>query len=187
MARNKGGKYERAVCKQLSVWWTGGKRDDVFWRTAGSGGRATQRNRRGQRTFGQYGDVQATDPIGQPLLDVFTIEIKRGHPTATLTDVLHTQHTKTRPKLLNWIDKAERDCRNSGSMSWAIISKCDAKHALITIPLDVQFVRRATRFANYAVYHAHKGPHFIQMRFDMWMHYVLPHVVKDVAAGVPDE
>ena len=64
----KGSQFERTVCKDLSLWWTKGKRDDVFWRTSGSGARAKTRSKTGEKTFGQYGDVQATDPIGQPLI-----------------------------------------------------------------------------------------------------------------------
>ncbi len=59
----KGSNFEREICKLLSLWWTNDKRDDIFWRTSGSGARATTRSKTKQKTFGQYGDVQATDPI----------------------------------------------------------------------------------------------------------------------------
>ena len=36
----KGSEFEREMCKCLSLWWTDSKRDDVFWRSAQSGGRA---------------------------------------------------------------------------------------------------------------------------------------------------
>src|SRR5262245_2386383 len=49
----KGSKFERDLCRQLSLWWSDGKRDDVFWRASQSGGRAKFRGRRGLQTHGQ--------------------------------------------------------------------------------------------------------------------------------------
>ena len=76
---NKGGNFERLICKQMGLWWTDGERDDIFWRTSQSGGRATTRSKSGKQTFGQYGDISATDPIGQPLLDACSFELKIGY------------------------------------------------------------------------------------------------------------
>lgn len=44
----KGSVFEREICKALGRWWTDGERDDIFWRTAGSGARATCRLERGK-------------------------------------------------------------------------------------------------------------------------------------------
>jgi hypothetical protein len=53
-------------------------RDDLFWRTFGSGGRATRRSRTsGKSTSGAHGDITYTDPLGKPLCDLWTIEAKR--------------------------------------------------------------------------------------------------------------
>lgn len=35
MSAKKGSSYERHICKQLSLWWTKGKRDDVVFRIKG--------------------------------------------------------------------------------------------------------------------------------------------------------
>jgi len=75
----KGSNFERLICRQLSAWWSEGERDDIFWRTSGSGGMATTRYVKGKRTANQYGDVQAVDPVGQPLLDACVIELKNGY------------------------------------------------------------------------------------------------------------
>ena len=75
----KGFSFEREICKELSLWWTEGERDDIFWRTSGSGGRATERLKKGKLTANSYGDVMAIDPIGQPLIDFCFIELKRGY------------------------------------------------------------------------------------------------------------
>lgn len=73
----KGSKFERDLCTILSYWWTENKRDDIFWRTAGSGSRATsRRRRRGISTANEFGDVKFIDPIGKSLLDAFCFELK---------------------------------------------------------------------------------------------------------------
>jgi len=75
----KGSSFERELCKMFSLWWSEGERDDIFWRTAGSGARATVRKSVGKDTYGQNGDMQAIDPVGEPLLGIFTFEFKVGY------------------------------------------------------------------------------------------------------------
>jgi len=80
MARSsKGSQFEREVSKELSLWWSGGTRLDIFWRTPGSGAMAKTRSKTGGSALGQHGDIQATDPIGQPMIDVCSIELKKGY------------------------------------------------------------------------------------------------------------
>ena len=79
MARQKGPKHERNFCKRLSKWWTSGRRDDIFWRTAGSGARATTRAKKGIRTHDSYGDLKAEHVSGKPLTDRSIWSLKRGY------------------------------------------------------------------------------------------------------------
>ncbi len=73
----KGGAYERYICKLLSLWVTNGKREDCFWRSAMSGGRATVQNRKGKRiNVRQAGDVTSVSPEGHALTDNYYIECK---------------------------------------------------------------------------------------------------------------
>jgi hypothetical protein len=72
----KGAAFERYVCKELSKWLTQGKRQDVFWRSAMSGGRATIGRRSGLDLSRQAGDICAVAPEGHSLTDVFYIECK---------------------------------------------------------------------------------------------------------------
>ena len=72
----KGAAFERYVCKHLSKWVSEGKRDDVFWRTAMSGGRATIGRKVGKMRESQAGDVGAVDALGHRLLQLFFIECK---------------------------------------------------------------------------------------------------------------
>lgn len=135
--RNKGASYERELCKMLSLWWTGGVRDDVFWRTAGSGGRATNRQRIGKKTYGQQGDIQATDPIGAPLTRLVTIEAKRGHPDAHIGDVMD----RTNDHNLRWweqfVKQSIREARDSGTPYWLLIMRRDKRTALVYMPWEL--------------------------------------------------
>lgn len=79
MGGEKGGGYERDLSKELSLYWTNGERDDIFWRTSQSGGRAKSRIYTGQKTAYSYGDITFIDPLGKPLLDLAVIEAKRGY------------------------------------------------------------------------------------------------------------
>lgn len=130
----KGSTYERAICKHLSRWWTHGKRDDIFWRTAGSGGRATARRKRGQSTAMQGSDVTATDPIGAPLIDVFSIELKRGYTRFTFQDTIDLLPNRKKPVLLQWVDQAERSSADSGSFAWLLIHKRTQRSDIVYIP-----------------------------------------------------
>lgn len=135
--KGKGTKFERDICKLLSLWWTDGKRTDVFWRTAGSGARATTRSRRNKATFGQYGDVQATDPIGQPLIDMCTIEIKKGYSRQTIFDLIDKLPTETKQPYRRFIEQARQDNGDSESHYWMLITKRDYKETLVIIPLNL--------------------------------------------------
>lgn len=70
--KGKGQQFEREVCVKLSEWVTGGKRKDVFWRSAMSGGRATVS--RGQ--VRQAGDICAVSEEGYELTKLCYFECK---------------------------------------------------------------------------------------------------------------
>ena len=132
----KGANFEREFCKQLSHWWTSGLRDDVFWRTHGSGARATQRHKSGQRTRGQYGDVCATDPIGVPLIDLITFSLKRGCSKHSLQDLLDCKQ-RLNDGWEQWLDEVHEVWQQSGSLSWMIVVRRDRREAIFVAPLVV--------------------------------------------------
>ena len=72
----KGSAFERRICKRLSKWVSHGKRDDVFWRSAMSGGRATIGLRVGISRSAQAGDVVAIAGEGENFLKHFVVECK---------------------------------------------------------------------------------------------------------------
>jgi len=135
--KTKGTSFERDICKQLSLWWSNGKTDDIFWRTASSGGRATQRSKQKASTFGQYGDVQATDPQGQPLIDLCTIEIKVGYSRQTIFDLVDKLPTETQQTYKKFIQQAKQDNANSDSHYWILITKRRYKETLIIMPTNL--------------------------------------------------
>lgn len=72
----KGHEFERKVCKDLSLWVSGGTREDLFWRSSMSGGRATVHRKRGVLNLSQVGDISAVAREGHWLTDRFAIECK---------------------------------------------------------------------------------------------------------------
>lgn len=70
----KGAQFERSFSETLSLWVSGGKDKNIYWRSVGSGGRATRK----QLTV-HVGDIACFPEkvnIGQWLLDIFVIELK---------------------------------------------------------------------------------------------------------------
>ncbi len=133
MGKQKGNQFERECCKLLSLWWSEGKRDDVFYRTQSSGGRATQRAKKGQTTSNHYGDIAATDEEGLPFTKFVTVEIKRGynqHPPYDLIDKLPSAGPT---KFEEWIDQATADCQKAKAKYWWLIIKRDRRRTMLFI------------------------------------------------------
>lgn len=132
MRASKGSAFEREIAKQLSLWWTQGPnpRSDVFWRTSQSGGRATSRAKKGQSTVNAHGDLAAVDPIGQPFLDKFTLELKRGNSHGTIADLLDADGATELP-IQCTLRQAIRSHKETKSQGWMVIHKRDRKLPLI--------------------------------------------------------
>lgn len=131
----KGSAFEREICKRLSEWWTDGRRGDIFWRTTTSGARATTRAAKGQSTYGQYGDIQATDPIGGPLLKLICFELKCGYPAVSVGDLIDTVNGG---KVWNeWIKKAKRSAEGAKSCHWMIVFKKGRRQSMVVYPSNL--------------------------------------------------
>lgn len=139
-AKRKGNVFEREICRCLSLWWTDNESDDVFWRTPGSGARATVRSQKGRLTPNHYGDVCSVDDRGLLLTNQFVIELKRGYASkpATIADLLDCYSSST-PYWSKWITKAQNQSRllPSASQSWMIIAKRDQREAIVCLPTSV--------------------------------------------------
>jgi hypothetical protein len=101
MEMAKGGNFEREVAVLLSKWWSDGKRDDIFYRSQASGGRFTSRRKVGKDTALQGGDITASDPIGEPLMKKWSIEIKTGYGKKTDSGIV-------RWDLLDFMDSRQK-------------------------------------------------------------------------------
>jgi hypothetical protein len=74
--KSKGSSFERLVCKELSKWVSRGKRQDIFWRSAMSGGRSTVALKTGTKLGAQAGDVSSIDTLGHRFISEYVIECK---------------------------------------------------------------------------------------------------------------
>jgi hypothetical protein len=135
MRASKGSAFEREICKQLSQWWSDDEtRDDIFWRSSQSGGRATRRTKQGKTTYGSYGDIAAVDPIGDPLIKAFTIELKRGSSYGSPGDLLDHSGDCTKHPWVKCLQQAIRSHVEAGSRSWLLICKRDRKLPVVYLP-----------------------------------------------------
>ena len=75
-SKAKGAEFEREICKKLSYWVSKNQRDDIFWRSAMSGGRATIGLRAGKERHAQSGDLSSIHSMGHKLTDEFYVEMK---------------------------------------------------------------------------------------------------------------
>lgn len=176
----KGSQFERDTCRQLSEWWSGGEREDIFWRTATSGARATTRTRQGKGTFGQYGDIQATDPIGQPLLDLITFELKRGYPRVSPLDFF----VSTETPWIKWLGQASNSAAGAGTPYWMVVWKRDRRDSLAIYPalLDsyLESEADAPDFQKIQFVEEGDSPYLSVMLFNDWLRWVGPADIESV-------
>lgn len=130
----KGASFEREVAKRLSLWWSGGERDDLVWRTAMSGGRATVRHRQGKKTAGQAGDLTATDDQALPLFKLVAFELKRGYAQCTLSSLLDRSDSVKPVEMERWIVQARRSAKMGGCKYWMIIHKRNNRQTVAIFP-----------------------------------------------------
>lgn len=126
----KGGQFERDVSVRLSNWWSQGTDDSWFWRSQTSGGRATQRRKQNKNTENAVGDIAAQHPEAMKLLQLTTIELKRGYPTATVSDILDIAPT-SKSSLWPLMNQAIEQADNAKTRYWWLIHKRDRRQPLI--------------------------------------------------------
>ena len=194
----KGGQFERDICHKLSLWWSGGKSDDIFWRTSGSGARATSRFKKGKATHGQHSDITHTHPSGAPFTDLFVTELKRGHNKTTLIEMIDTPKLVKSNLWWQWIRKVQNSVNASGAMSWLLIHKRDGREEMIFFPdLVRELMARAINgtkplFCGQRVHYArcydpcdHNTPPGLTtiygMPLDEWLTTVTPDLVRKMA------
>lgn len=131
-SKDKGFDFERQLCVRMSEWASYGVRDDVFWRTAGSGGRATTRLNMGRTLEGQYGDIGATHPDYKVFTDSFVWELKRGYNKANAHDLFDATTTKEREnnELMKFFRKTITTATRAGAVGWCVVARRDRRRSL---------------------------------------------------------
>jgi hypothetical protein len=86
--KQKGSAFERKICKSLSLWISKGAREDLFWRSAMSGGRATVGRKGGKDHARHAGDISATSREGHVLTDRWYVECKSYRDLAICSAML---------------------------------------------------------------------------------------------------
>lgn len=133
-SKAKANSFERQLCRELSLWWSDGASEDVFWRSQNSGGRATTRSKKGKTLEGQYGDICATDESGKDFLKVFTVEVKRGYGKDSLHDLIDKPRNGADQTYEKWITQAFRDCKAAGVLYSLIVHKRDRRETCVLAP-----------------------------------------------------
>ena len=114
MGKRKGSAFEREISKRLSIWWSHGKSDNLFWRTQSSGGRATQRLKKGLSTGNQGGDVTSSDPSTHEFSSILYIECK------TYKDIgFWAPFTGSKGGFLEWWKKTRDNAYHEGK--WPVL------------------------------------------------------------------
>jgi hypothetical protein len=132
----KGGQFERDVARNLSLWWSKDKRDDLCWRSSQSGGRATVRHRKGKKTAGHCGDLCATNGEMAPFFETVTVEIKKGYNNVSIAQVIDKAVPRKPGKrhFAAFVLQAHDAAKRAGTKFWWLIHKRDGRQTMIYLP-----------------------------------------------------
>jgi len=161
----KGSTNERSKCKDWSLWWSQDfdpPRDDIFYRTHGSGGRARVRSKMGKTTPGSYGDMMMTDSIGEPLIKACTFEFKKGYNDLSLLLCIDGKGKKQ--KFKGFLDQVCNDANDAGNEPVLIIHR-DYRKPVICI--------RKTFFNDIEFEHGYMVIDYIRIRLQGWEEFIL--------------
>lgn len=124
----KGAAFERHLCVRFSLWVSNGKRRDLFWRTAMSGGRATVALKRGEK-IRQSGDMGSIAPEGHVLTDTYFFEFKHVNDIQFEAFVL-----KNKGSLAKWWTKTRRQAKQYNRTP-VLIAKGNHMPTLVITPI----------------------------------------------------
>jgi hypothetical protein len=130
-----GNAFEREICYILSMWWSEGQDDDIFWRTDTSGGRATVRHRKGKKAQ-DFADIKAVKRCGEPLTNQTLIECKTGYRSG-INPLDYFEHRFTNLMKQFW-EKAEAEAdKGMKKWTWLIFRR---KNKQIQIMMNFNFL-----------------------------------------------
>lgn len=144
----KGSAWERDLCRLLSLWWSEGEDDGLFWRTSGSGSRATVRSRKGGTAHGQHGDIGPTHPLVEPLFTLLTIEAKKGYNNLDLLSLVDGGQAVGNHLLEQWIAQAKQSSEDASVPHYWIIFRRD-RHSPMSLIDKALFQRLRSSLGPY--------------------------------------
>ena len=133
----KGPQFERDFCKELSLWFSQGVRDDIFWRTAGSGAMATTRRKAGKDVRNHEGDICAIDETGQHFIRLVVLELKKGYNKALDFQAILDGAGKKPPLLMEWLLKLENERRVAGKTFTMLVIRRDRRKVILALDADL--------------------------------------------------
>jgi len=105
--KEKGSSFERVISRMLSKWITGNSKEELFWRSAGSGAQATIGRKKGIKS-NQDGDISSTSVKSHWLTKKMYFECKT-YKTINIISFFHL-----RGEVHSWwhkCDKEAKECR----------------------------------------------------------------------------
>lgn len=188
----KGEDFERQTCKDLSMWWTHNSDNSVFWRTSQSGGRRTQRQKKGRLTPYSAGDVGLLDPIGVPFLDFFIVELKRGYTkTIDTLSFIDWKFKTNAPVLQQWFEKGEKERQEDGRHGVLLVFKRDRHRRCVMINekifLQIKNIRGCFPSPPYTCIIVGNGGNrkcFYIIKYTSFFNWMTPETVKEMLSKV---
>lgn len=177
----KGAKFERDISRAISMWWTKGKRDDVFWRTPGSGARATARAGRGKSSLSGHGDIHFVHPTGRALCELCVIELKTGYSHVDLFGLMVNRHKADTWQ--KWLKQVKRQQKEAGTRYWLLVVRILHKHVLAVLPFGLYYeLLQCGSFRENVPDHVFvKGKGLVVMLLDSFFQCVSPKHIRELA------
>lgn len=130
---SKGADFEREIVKKLSLWASSGARQDIFWRSPGSGSRHTAVGNKDAAAHA--GDICATHELGRLFCEHVIVECK-SYKRWDWRGFLLTN----RGELHTFWEKLSEQARNTQRFPILIAKENGQPPLVITYPIGMQVV-----------------------------------------------
>lgn len=120
----KGPVFERKICRLLTLWASGKPEPLWYWRTAGSGARATRMKAPGSV---QAGDLMAIDQRGGFLTKVLLVELRNRKKMNPLDFIAGTTNPKDSLRSW-WLEEVVVKAKAEDKMPFAIFHRWQSKY-----------------------------------------------------------
>jgi hypothetical protein len=167
----KGAGFERHICSRLSLWVTGGVRNDLFNRNKLSGGSFTIAADKGYE-LGLPGDVAAAHPTAFEFLSLFAVEAKH-HKFIDLDRLLWDPQGRNFLARVWQQTKAQAGLVNVNPM---IVAKQNNSPAIVLLPADIGALALQHSYPpNLMMFHRLHRDTIMLLSFDEVLRYVRPN------------